>query len=397
MEKNLIERLLENLISKTFLTVIGLIGTAVTIYAFFQEHKAEIRYEIISNTNVLDFNADINKLEVYYDSTNLKQTQENLIIYTVRIINKGDKDILKSHFDENDPLGIRLTSGKIIEKPQVINASSNYIKKNLKIVAYSKQEINFSQIILEPNEFYTIKLLILHKIGQSPRVNSIGKIAGQKEILVVNPIDSRKEASFLELAFSGNFWVQISRLLLYFLSAIMLIAILIVASVQIESYRGNRKKKKLIAEFKNLEDYEYSRIDDALFDRYRKKEGVAVLKNMYYLTKSEKILNKKYSKLKESFKSKEYRGFTSTDEAEFVRFDRDGDDHWHVINLMLTDGLVFREDNKLVINQGMKYSLNKFILFLREKGELKKSNFRTRLQEVEPDLNVEEPELQEEK
>lgn len=133
MNGHFFDKIFENIALKTVITVMGLVGTAVTIFAFLQEKKVEIRYEIVSNTNVLDFNAEIGKLEVIYDSTNLKKSQENLRIYTVKIINNGNQNLLKEFYDENDPLGLQLSSGKIIEQPEVIQSSNDYLKRNVKI------------------------------------------------------------------------------------------------------------------------------------------------------------------------------------------------------------------------------------------------------------------------
>lgn len=80
MEYTNFKNLFDNFASKSFITILGIVAAIITIYAFLQEKKVDLRYEIIANTNVLDFNADVCKLEVTYDSTNLKLTNENLII-----------------------------------------------------------------------------------------------------------------------------------------------------------------------------------------------------------------------------------------------------------------------------------------------------------------------------
>ena len=179
-ENNQFKRFFQNYISQTFIAFFGIIGTIITIYAFLQEKKVELRYEILSNTNVLDFNADVNKLNVIYDSTNLRQTHENLRIYTIKIINIGEQTLTNNFYDKNDLIGIKILNAKIIEKPQIIETSNNYINRNAKIINYTKNNFSFYPIIIEKGEFYTIKFLVLHKTNSSPKLISIAKLQTKK-------------------------------------------------------------------------------------------------------------------------------------------------------------------------------------------------------------------------
>jgi hypothetical protein len=268
MKENILQRTFDSFASRTFLAIFGLAGTILSIYAFLEEKKVDLRYEVIANTNVLDFNEEVSKLDVIYDSTNLKQTHENLRIYTVKIINNGDENIIKEFYDENEPLGIKITSGKIIERPQVIQASNDYLLRNLKIAVYQYNSISFSQVIMETGEYFIIKLLVLHKKGTIPDIVSLGKIAGQNKITVVNAIDVQEETTLWVKSLSGEISVQLLRLLAYFVSGVLLIAAIVFVAQQIESYHDKKKRANLIKAFKRLESYQYTRMDDAIFDRY---------------------------------------------------------------------------------------------------------------------------------
>ena len=170
MKDNIISKLFNNIASKAAITLLGLTAAGITIYAFMIDKNVELRYEIVANTNVLDFNADIGNLRVTYDSTNLKETNENLRIYTIKVVNNGEKDILKEYYDENDPLGLAINSGRIIEKPEIIQTSSDYLNRNVNIENYLVNRISFSQVILETGEFYIIKLLVIHKNDTIPDI-----------------------------------------------------------------------------------------------------------------------------------------------------------------------------------------------------------------------------------
>ena len=44
MEENIFKRFFESFASRTVLALLGLLGTGITIYAFLQEKKVDIRY-----------------------------------------------------------------------------------------------------------------------------------------------------------------------------------------------------------------------------------------------------------------------------------------------------------------------------------------------------------------
>lgn len=369
-DKNILIRVFDNYASKTLLALFGLIGTIITIYAFFQEQNVDVRYEIIANTNVLDFNADISKLEVTYDSTNLKQTKENLRIFTIRIVNNGSKSVIKEFYDENDLLGLKTNLGKIIEKPEIIKTSNDYLNRNLKIVNYQNSIVTFSQVILEPDEYFIVKLLILHKKDALPQISSIGKIAGQREIKVVNSVDVKEETSFIKSTFQGAIWMQLLRLLSYFLVGVIIIIAIVFTSQKIDDAKENKRKVKIVEGFKQTKNYSYTRMDDALFDRYL-RYGYYSISDIKTVIKDDNELNEIYTKLSTQLKSKEFRRFRKIDENGLHHYyDYDS---WTTINEMIKDGIVIKDNDKLSINQAMKDTLNKFVDYAIENGELKRN------------------------
>lgn len=354
------EKYLNSIAYKTLIALIGVIGAFVTIYAFLQEKKVDLRYEIIANTNVLDFNADISKLEVAYDSTNLKQTGENLRIYTIKIVNNGNENIIKEFYDENDLIGIKLSSGKIIEKPELIQSSNDYLKRNLHFENYEKDKVVFSRVIIETGEYYILKLLVLHKISEVPEIISFGKIAGQQKIDVVNSIDIKQELTFIKKTFYGNIWTQLLRLISYFAVGVGIFALVMESSERIKKSKEKKRMKKNVYNFKNLKDYEYTRMDDAIFDRYLENKYIFELEKMFRLIANEDELNELYKELSIHVKSKEYgRSLLRKDE-------------WSTINKMLNDGIVFKENEELRINQAMKDTLEKFLNYLSKNGKFKR-------------------------
>lgn len=370
MADNILAKVFDNIASRTVLALLGIIGATITIYAFFQDQKADLRYEIIANTNVLDINADLSKLEIIYDSTNLKQTGENLRIFTVKVVNIGNQHITKEYYDENDPVGIKMSTGEIIEKPEIIKTSNDYLKRKLKITEYGKERITLSQVILESGEYIIIKLLVLHNKETIPQILSIGKIVGQKEIDVVNAIDIKEEQTFLKTTFQGGIWNQLLRLIAYFFGAALLIGLMIFSSERIDDYREKKRKNKMVHSFKNKKSYVYTRMDDAVFDRY-KKSSFYSLNEMQSLLDDEEELNRTYKKLSDRLKNKEYSRYRRT-EGVNIYYGGD-DDNWATIKDMISDGFIIKDQDSLSINQAMKDTLGKFVSYLVEKGEMEAS------------------------
>ena len=207
---------------RTVIIIVGLVGSLITVYAFlFPESRNALQYDIVADTSVLDIRADVGNLEILYGKSNLKENKENLRIISVRVVNTGNVNIIKNFYDDEDLLGIRITDGKIIETPELLQCSNEYLRRNLKIALPSPDSIRFSKVIMEPNEYFTIKLLVLHKINLSPRIVPIGKIAGVKSIKVVNVIESKATRPFFTEVFSGGSLVQVVRLFLYSLAALI--------------------------------------------------------------------------------------------------------------------------------------------------------------------------------
>ncbi|MCZ2223365.1 MAG: hypothetical protein LC122_07015 [Chitinophagales bacterium] len=270
-------------------------------------------------------------------------------------------------YDKNDPIGIKLTGGKIIEKPQIIESSNNYIKRNIRVINYAKNQFNFNDIIIEKGENFVVKFLVLHKTDISPEVKSIGKIADQKNILVVNAVDVKNKEPFLENVFMGNFWVQLLRLISYFFVGIGIIFLTIFVSEKIDHYSSKSRRKRLIDEFKKSDDYAYTRIDDAIFQRYI-KDDFYLIRKMHYLLKNEDKLNLNYNNSKKELKNKEFRRIDNNKRVIYYSED------FQAINEMINDGIVFKESERLVINQPMKETIEKFIDFLKLKNKFRANN-----------------------
>jgi len=226
-------------VATSVLATLGVLATIITIYTFFfQEKKVDLQYEIVANTNVLDINAEVGRLDITYNGVSLKNENEHLRIINLRVINRGSENILKEFFDDNDPVGFRISQGKLIEKPELIESSSQYLKEKMQVQIDSSGKLNFSKVILESGEYFVLKLLILHKSNTLPAIIPTGKVAGMKQILVTNSLEQKDEKPFLVKVFSGSLFVQTVRSVVYFICVAILILIVAFSSDAISNARG---------------------------------------------------------------------------------------------------------------------------------------------------------------
>lgn len=349
---------------------IGVVAAFITIYVFFfHQRKIELCYEITANTNVLDINADISNLDILYKGESLKTKKENLRIINIKVINSGTENILKNYYDNNDPLGFIITNGKIIEAPEILNASNNYLKEKLKFNLGSSDRINFSDIIIESGDYITIKVLVLHKLDIDPQIIPVGKIAGVSTIKVINSIEIKSKNPFLKEVFMGNFLVQAVRVLAYFIIGLLVILLFAFSAEKINNMKKKFERKHLINEFKDSKDFQYSKMDDAIFERFV-SDGQGTLYRIDEIIKDEEKVNEKYKKaLKKEKRMDMLRDPTMP--AFFY-----GPAEREIFEEIIKDGILIKDALGLTINQAMKNTLDKFVKFLKEKNELNKTQHK---------------------
>lgn len=367
IEKDTYEKIYNNKGLKVTLSIIALIGTLVTIYAaFFQEKHSNLQYLITTNTNVLDINAEVSKLDILFDGESLKDKEENIRIINVKISNIGNKDITIDFYDGNDPIGINIHNGFLIDKPELISSSNDYIERNLKNRILSDSiNIKFPNLIIDKGEFFILKLMIIHKSSITPFLTSIGKIAGQKDIEIIQTVE-KKETPFFVKTFQGNIWIQIIRLLLYTIAAIIFIIVIAFSVERINSVLTRKRSKKLVERFKQKEDYSYTRMDDAIFERYI-KDGEGFLEPMLILTESNEKLNEFYNaSLKKVGDKPKMPSSSSEDIISNVRYESTSEKNVKLINEMVNDGIIVKDGETLTINRPMRKTIELFVIFLRE-------------------------------
>ena len=248
--------------------ILAVLFGGLAIYSeFFKDRKPELRFEIVSNTSVLDVREDLGKLEIFYDGLDIKKSKQALRVVIVRVVNSGETAILMGHYDKREPLGFTFSTGKLL-RVELLEASSRYLMSNLRVSLADSLLGVFEPVILESKDYFMFKALILHAQGWTPILSPHGKIAGIRTFYLTEQSSAESEKSYLHLVFEGGVWVQAARLISYSLGLILLLFAVISLVDFISEKLTGRKRKKHVKHFRRVTDIELQNKDGFLFSAY---------------------------------------------------------------------------------------------------------------------------------
>ena len=247
--------------------ILAVLFGSLTVSEFVRDRKPKLRFEVVSNTNVLDVREDLGKLEILYDGLDIKKSKQSLRVVVVRVVNPGETDILMGHYDERVPLGFTVSNGELL-RVELLEASNQYLKSQLRVSLTDSLRGVFEPVILESKEFFIFKALILHAQGTPPTLSPQGKIAGIRTINLTEQLSNESEKSYLHLVFAGGVWVQAARLISYFFGLILLLFAVISPVVFVSGKFTRRKRKKHVKHFRRVTDIELQDKDEFLFSAY---------------------------------------------------------------------------------------------------------------------------------
>jgi hypothetical protein len=349
---------------KQLLTVaiglIGVIGSLASIYALLSsQRQVSLQCDIVSSTNVLDINTEISDLDILFKQSSLKDRNKNLKLVIFSVKNNGTEDILKTFYDDKAPFGINPLVGEIVEKPEIIEASNDYLNKNLDIKLDSTGIAYFSDVIIDASEQFTFKLLTLVDIGTEPKFEIIGKIAGINDKIQIGRFELEVELPFFRQVFLGDVWVQVVKGIIYFLIIVILIIIVAASTEKNSEKRKKKKRLKKIEEFKSLEKYNFKHIDSAIFELYKKEREDRLLSIQEDL-KDVNLVKSKYVELKDKLnkekeESDKRKGYTE----EYY----DIKDDIEAIDELINSGFIIQNNGDFIINEQMSETLNQFIKY----------------------------------
>ena len=132
--------------------ILAVLFGGLTVYSeFVRNRKPELRFEVVSNTSVLDVREELGKLEILYDGLDIKKSKQSLRVVVVRVVNPSETDILMDHYDERVPLGFTVSNGELL-RVELLEASNQYLMSNLRVSSPDSLRGVFVPVILESKE-----------------------------------------------------------------------------------------------------------------------------------------------------------------------------------------------------------------------------------------------------
>jgi hypothetical protein len=300
-------------------------------------------------------------LDVLYHGSSLSKNKKDLRLITFDVINQGDTSILSNFYDPNDPVGFSIVDGKIADEPILIGASNSYLEKKLEIEKISDDSVLFSNVILEPGEFFKIKILVLHEISKNPTIKSFGKVAGVNNVDVLMDFISGSKRTFLEESFGGGVYPNVARFFAFSLLFILLLALIIATFIKIYETNDKRRKNKLIKVFKEYDTDKITEKDNFFFDYYL-SSGADIIKQLFNLLAHQERLNELLKEGENSRKKKRSRLWGLDDQELFSE-------------LMSEGFITVDNDNDIVTADAARLAvITDFFNYLKRKGEFKRSN-----------------------
>ncbi|QNF29648.1 hypothetical protein [Metabacillus elymi] len=229
--------------------LLGIIGLIVGIYyAVYYEKKAEVSFQIVSESDILDVRKPLKELDIYFEGEDIQKDNLNLKVIKFKVVNTGQVDILQNFYDVNEDWGFKISSGKIIEiRPTKTNSA--YLEKNIKPVQVYTDFIKLKKIILEKEKYVTFEILVLHDKNSPPHIVPVGKIAGIDKIVITDSIDEKEKTSFWSDLFYGKLHMHIIRALIYFIVLLFLlisiISVITLFSSISDKLRSKKRRRKL--------------------------------------------------------------------------------------------------------------------------------------------------------
>jgi len=355
--------------------LLAIIFGAFSIYTvYFKDTNPKIDFIIEANTKVLDIKENVRKLDIMYQNENIKENGKNLSIIKIKIINSSDVNILSTYYDLNDLLGFRLENAEIVEKPEIIGSSNNYIRKHLKINLESSGSVKFNPIIIDGGESFTLKILALHKIHDIPLLKPIGKIAGIRNISVIESFKETETKSFWSELKEGTTWVHIVRFFAYLIIVIISVLTIVIPTTLISDSITKRKRKRNVRNYRTKKNLPDTPDRNLIYDMYL-EFGLNYLNTTQRIFNDEKLLKvrlrtflRRKDKIQPDFEGmKELRAvssgqiqYVSNSDGRITLHDRD-----RIIRRLNDENIIKLENNELIVNAQFISDLNEFISYLK--------------------------------
>ncbi len=334
--------------------VLAAVFGAFAVYTeFYRSRAAKLTFDVLANTPVLSTHEDVPALRIFYRDIDIRQTKQSLSVLAIRIQNDGDSDILNVHYDTREPVGLTVSSGHILE-PRVTVTTSEYLRRNAKCTPVGDSSLAFEPVILEPGEFYVVRLLVLHPEGVHPQVRAQGKVAGVRQIEVVHSFSAGRAPGLLARALSGDSAVQAVRLPSYAAAMLTLLALVIGAAASVGTLVGTWRRRRHIKRFTRARQEPVPPEGQALFKLYEREGPFALMAMSRWLRRDPLLRRTSRELAREPLR----RATSLAPQRHSIVITHSP------VSMLIDAGLLRREEDRLTKNSTVEHLLQELLAFL---------------------------------
>ncbi|HEQ3486794.1 TPA: hypothetical protein VGS89_003443 [Vibrio cholerae] len=267
-------------------TFLGLVGFIAAIYfSILYEKSPQLDIEITSQFSALDIKESVESLDVIYNNTSLNSQGMSLSVMKLRVINNGNASILRSYYDPKTLAGFEIDNGVIPEKPIVTKSTTSYSKSEVTIEQVDNAKVHLPHLIINPGNYYDLKLIILHESNSKPVLKSFGVIAGFDTIGVTSKLAAAENRNIVERFFDGSFIMNFMRFIILGFIFILTLVFTIETEEKISRKMKERKKTRLIKLFRSCNSQRLTNVPSSFFP-YLESQNLRELQYIFHKIKS---------------------------------------------------------------------------------------------------------------
>jgi hypothetical protein len=349
--------------------VLAIFFGGVSLYTeFFKNNSPLVEFELLSSTPVLDVRENLPDLEVLYQGQDISKHDRALSVVLVRIVNRGTADLLNSHYDNKAPLGFTIENANLI-RAEVVGSSNDYLGKASGVHTEAPPLITLEPVILEPNEWYLVKVLLLHSTSSKPVIVPRGKVAGMRGTPTLTTVAPTESKGFWSRTYTGNIWIQLVRLVSYFFAAILIaIGVGVPIALTSDAFQ-KRRRRKLIERFKKGTKLHLDSGDEFIFSGYEEAGATYLQRLLRTVTDTDRLQKLVKSAADKSDSSGddllvEYRALAGSDAQLQARSTFIVEERYHSISEMIRQEFIREIDGQWVAVPERLRTLTSFIEFL---------------------------------
>jgi type II secretory pathway pseudopilin PulG len=229
-------------VAALLVTLISIAGTAFTIYSVFSHPKAEVSFDVASESVLSDIASGFPGISVVYDGQDLSQQGLSVRSLAVAVANTGDIDLAPALLDPAIGWGFCIPNARIasLAVRPTGTAYLDHALKETKAVDHSC--VRLPLLVLDRTQRFQLDVMLTHPSTVLPTLEPYGKIAGGR-LLATWSSRANHTPSRIVVAFGGSTSIQMLRSVGYTLAALLVVIVLIVIGAAFGKL-SNRKDKR---------------------------------------------------------------------------------------------------------------------------------------------------------